>query len=277
MSFLGKLKTIFHVDFPKLEALVKVQIFNNSNGNKIECDNKTGTLKINYAQLTESEREKVSPIVKEIYEVSGHILEEDSDKLIEDFKQKEKSASVQEVINYFKDKIPDTDLKILRAALYLRERDRAGYNIVNLKFAIRTRYGRRGNNITNLCTANYFEDWLRPLYENLLKDKVNPESAKETYLKIYSNIVEELPWTVFVSVKNSIEAIRAEVETKIDANLKYGIEFLNIHGIGGHNIEKIRTVVDELEKSYPDLQKSIQEENSRIFVRLQIIKSNKIR
>ena len=96
------------------------------------------------------------------------------------------------------------------------------------------------------------------------------ESAREVFLKIYNNIVDELPWTVFVSYATRRESLREEILDKLERNIRYGTNFLIVHGLGKKNVEKIRDAVSEVQKQYPRIHVSIREVETRIYVRFEL-------
>jgi hypothetical protein len=271
MSLLDQLKGLFHFDFPNLQSIFKFTlIVNSNNNNKFESDNETGTIKVNWEKLTESERSQLRPIIKEEYEKSGYILEDNAHKLIFDFKEQEKIPNFQEVFDYFKEKIPPSDINILRAALYLRVTSEKRGEIAVLKGRIVQQYGMRGRNVTNLCSAGYFEGWLKPLYEDIEKTEEDKAEVLRIFRKIYNNIVEELPWTVFVGFTSTEDGIKKEIIEKMENNKKYGIPFLNIHAIGKANISKIHAVLPGVEKALQGVERYAREGENRIFVKLEI-------
>lgn len=276
MEFLKSLAP--NIDFSSLKKIeiniLPVNIINNGNINSKVIENKSGdtlqSIKINLAQLTLQETEQLKPIIKDAYSETGCIFESEAERTIKDFKEKANAPSFQEQLKYFEKIIPAKDIPLLKDCLYLKACHEAGNNIGSIKQQIWENHGSRGNNMSNLCSAGYFEAWLKPTYETL-KNEESEEEAKRIFLIIYENLVSELPWTVFVSHLKSDKDVQNEVETKIERNLKYGIRFLNIHGMGKSNVEKILSVLEILAKNRNDIQKSKHEqEKHRIFVRLEI-------
>ncbi len=274
MEFLKRLAP--NIDFSALKKIeiniLPINIINNGNINSKVIENKSGdtlqSVKINLAQLTVQEKEQLKPIIKNIFAETECIFEAGAEHTIRDFKEKAKTSGFQEQLNYFEKIIPAKDVSLLKACLYLKACHEAGNNIAAIKNQIRESYDSRGNNMCNLCSAGYFETWLKPTFEKLRKEE-SEEDAKRIFLLIYENLVSELPWTIFVSHSMSTKDVQNEIEIKIESNQKYGIRFLNIHGMGKSNVEKILSVLEILTKSRDDIQKSKHEqEKDRIFVRL---------
>ena len=124
--------------------------------------------------------------------------------------------------------------------------------------------------MANLCTANYFESWIIPLYEEIAKNETNKAVAVEKFRKIFNTIIEELPRTVFVSQIMSASDLEKQALYKLERIKSYGTDFLRIHAIGVLNINKVHSVIPLIEQQYPDVIKSVSEEGARIIVQLQI-------
>lgn len=137
--------------------------------------------------------------------------------------------------------------------------------IYRLKGDIIHKHGTRGLNICNLCTSGYFENWIKPLYEEMEK---SPDFDPEKFNESYNLIIKEAAFAVFVTKDMKPDKLKEIVEKKIARNLKYGVNFINIHGIGKGNVDKIRVLISELETKYPDIGKSIDEKKSIIFSKL---------
>lgn len=164
----------------------------------------------------------------------------------DDFRLQEKISETQEIIKFLSPKIPSEDLDIWRAALYLRSYFKKGMNatVTKLKLEIMQKYGDKGRNIANLCTAGYLEEWLVPHYDKLKQSLGNEELVNNSFLKFYKLLVNELPFTVFVCHKMTQNDLRQEINDR----RTYGMDFVNIHAIGEENIAKIKIVVDEIVK-----------------------------
>ena len=118
-----------------------------------------------------------------------------------------------------------------------------GENVSNLKDDIVTRYGDRGRNICNLCSAGYFTSQIKPLYEEMYSQ---PDFSLNKFLAIYEIIVTESPYAFFINSWMSDKQAMDEVLKRMEVSRRYGIKYLNIHGIGRENTEKIATLLKEL-------------------------------
>lgn len=273
MGFWDKLKDLVKIDLSRLTSLVHIEINNNSNNrssNKYEINEESKTLGISINKLTAEEKRKLKEIIELQLQENTPLLETKSKQTVDDIKSKE--ASSKEILEFFSDKLSDKDLKIIKAALYVREVFNDAKSITRLKAEIIRRYGDYGRNVTNLCSANYFEEWIIPAYQELKKTTPDKEELKRRFQKFYSTIVNELPFTEFIGRATSLGEIEEIITDKIMKNIEYGHRFFNIHGIGRANIDKIREIVQKLEQNIPGLHKSIQEEDNIILVKMEFRK-----
>ncbi|MDD5130456.1 MAG: hypothetical protein PHS66_05350 [Candidatus Omnitrophica bacterium] len=196
--------------------------------------------------LGKLDAQKKNDFLTSLIEEGNVLLLEKAKSEVDSFRTEERVPENQAIIQFLSSKIPPEDLNIWRAALYLRASFKKGLSaiVTRIKLEIMEKYGDKGRNIANLCTAGYLEEWLIPSYEKLKQAPNDEESAKSSFLKLYMLLVNELPFTVFVCHKMSLVDLRQE----IDSRKKYGMDFVNIHGIGEDNVAKIKTVVDEIEK-----------------------------
>ena len=147
-----------------------------------------------------------------------------------------------------------------------RKQERASKDdIAKLKGEITWKYGKRGRNISDLCSAGYFETLIKTIFE----EKERSGYTEQEIFDTYNLIVEEGTLTVFVSTGMSPEQVRREIEGKIKRNKHYGLHLLYIHGIGRTNIETINMVIYDLKENYPALKKHIEEDANIISVRLE--------
>ena len=273
MSWFDNLKQIFNTSIGAIinvdRSRTNIYINSNNTSNKFEFHREGDQVNvgINLKKLTPDEHKPIQQIIRSAVDKGGQLLlENEAEKIIEDFKEQDQDPDNQKILGYFKGKIPAADLVILRAALYLRNRFRAGdvSSISTLKAGIIEQYGIRGKKICNLCTAGYFENWIMPLYEELSNA---PDFTPEEFISLYDTIIKESAFAVFVHAGMTPEETKNVILQKMDTNNKYGIKFLNIHGIGQSNVNKIKETIVEIE-SEKKLEKSIEERGRIIIARL---------
>ena len=228
---------------------------------------------LNFANFPRHGQE-LAPFLREVLEQpDGFILEESALSTIEGVQICENNLEVKQEIEYFREILPATDLTILRSCFYLRKIHNGNMHpreVSKLKSQIVRIYGKRGANMANLCTAGYFESWIRPLYEEIAKNEGSKAVALVKFQKVYNNIVEELPRTVFVSQTMSASDLEKQILYKLEKIKSYGTDGLNIHALSGPNVNKVRSVIPLIEQRYPDILKSVFEEGARIIIQLQI-------
>lgn len=242
MSLLDKLSTIVKFD---LRRLKNIHLFSD-NQTKTYIDKRT--IHINISQLGASDNAQVQKIVRDLVEKENTLLiEDEAKKRIEDISSVEKKGDNNEVLKYFKGKVPPTDVEILRAALYIKSVYERGESVRELKWDVIQKYGERGKNIVNLCSAGYFISIIKPLYEEMSRQDGFTQDA---FHSTYEKIVTQYTFAVFVNAMMTPTKLKEEVVNKIEINKKYGIKHLNIHGIGSENVSKILELLNELRNTF---------------------------
>ena len=201
--------------------------------------------------LTPEKKKGLSKIlhdyIHEFPEEKNKLLETETSKLLNNLYKYNKEKKNDQIINFFKPIIPISDLEALDASLYLREIFKNRGNVEKLKKDIIMRFGTRGKNISNLCTAGYFEEFLMPLYNY----------SKEDFENVYEIIISKSAMAIFVSKDMSQFEIQNEIRKKLDISKQYGIKFIHIHGIGFKNITKIKKCIEENKKLLEFFDKNI--------------------
>ena len=133
------------------------------------------------------------------------------------------------------------------------------------KRQIRYEYGERGNTITNLYTAGYFQGIFLPLYDDLLKD---PNNLDEFRL-VFDKLIRDFPLAIFINRSMDLDLVKSTIKEKILRNQKYGIKKLHVHGINRQNCNNIKEAIRlmEEENAFP-FTKTIDEIGDIIMVRL---------
>lgn len=243
----------FEANFSKLTHLIKtgaIKLKLLSDNKKIEnhlhIDN-SKHLTINITQLDQSGKQHLKETLNELKEDGYTILEDKSNKTLESIQVEENTPPAQKFLIFFKDKVSPQDLEIIRGALYIKSRfDKGEGSLEQLKAGIRQKYGQRGNNIVNLCSAKYFENYLIPYYEHLEKTETDKQEILRKFARLFNILATELPFTVFVNHGMTVE----EVVKQTGSRFEYGAEYVNIHGIGDHNVTTINSSIEEIRKIY---------------------------
>jgi hypothetical protein len=180
----------------------------------------------------------------------------ESKTLLEGYKDFEESGETHELKSFFKDKISDTDFRLLETGLYIRFLIDNEQSTSKIKNDVIRQYGPRGKNIVNLASADYYSTHIKPLYEALSEQ----EGFEETDFKQeYEKIIVELPFAIFVNGGQSGKDILKDINDKAARNIKYGVSenIIVLHGYGS-NAETIESILLELNKTYQRIAPSTQ-------------------
>lgn len=269
MKWFDKLKQLLKID---IRDSFNITIKSNNTSKGVEYNEESKSFFINLEKLSPAQKEEVKQILREaVKEDDKVLLEQKSEELIQDFTLNENSKKAQSLLSYWKGKIPHDDFEALRASLYIRKLFQEGvsHNVIyKLKGDILKKYGPRGVKISNICSSEYFETMLQPLYEEMKKD---PDFSNEKFIEKYDIIINEAAFAVFINGSMTVDVVKSVIQAKIQRNLKYGIKFVNIHGIGKRNVIKIREALSYIEDRYHNIDKYIEENEDIIFVKLQFI------
>lgn len=245
MGFLDKLESIFHLN---LSGLKKFNInFQVNNNNKTVHIDKL-TINIDTSKLSAEQIPAVREILRELVEIEKQpLFLQDTKKLLGEFKDVDSGSESQELISFFRGKIPPTDIEILRQAVFIKNKLDKREDVKHLKDGVVRQYGSRGRNICNLYSAGYFTAQIKPLYQELVS---RPTFYQAEFDAAYERIVTESPYAIFVSNIMDEGEIVSEVKRKITVAKNYGIHYLNIHGIGRENVNNIIKIMPDLQDSY---------------------------
>jgi hypothetical protein len=195
------------------------------------------------------------------------LLEESSKNRVEDIELKESESDAQLLLNFFKEKIPDDDFAALRAAIYIKKRfdERAPPSeIYTLKGELIAKFGKRGLKINNLLSSGYFVSTIMPIYCEMSK---HPDFTQTAFLERYNLIITEEAFAIFVSGWMMADELAPVIHNKIKKNLKYGVHYVTIHGIGKENVAHVKEILIDVEVNYPILKKKIDEDAYYITVK----------
>jgi hypothetical protein len=267
MSFLEKLKQMVKVD---INISTNININSNNISTKTEYDGATNTLSLNIAKFSDEEIRYLGTTTKlAVLEEGELLLGKDSEEIVESIKMIDNSPDVKSLLNFFKDKIPQEDWNALRAAMFIRKRFEMGLSSFDDTYArkgdVIKKYGTHGKNICNLCTSGYFETMLIPLHAEMKK---MPDYSADKFLKIFNLIIDEEAFAIFVPGNMSTDEVKTTVEDKIRRNLRYGVNYVSIHGIGKWNVEKIKEAITDILLEHPTSKKNITESDNIINARL---------
>lgn len=241
MNLLDKLSSIIKIDLSGLKKFAIHILNNNSSKTTVIKNSKINIIQINAGELSKTSKEELMQLVNEtVNKDNGLVIEDSSQKLLQDFQAVDLKSQTQTEIEYYTGKIPPKDTEILRASIYLKSVADRDESVHELKADIIARYGERGKNICNLYSAGYFDTQIKPLYKSV--GTTDPLKFNQ----VYEQIVTESPYAVFIHSGMSDREVREVVKQKMEISKKYGIKYLNIHGIGKDNVDKITVLIKEL-------------------------------
>lgn len=246
MNILGKLSSLFKIEL-NLPKVLNAKLFSDNQSNKtIYVDKRT--ININVCKLNTSKESKLKPLINQAIVEDGLLLtRDDVQEVITAFRKVDKEKRNLEFLKFIKQIIPEEDLVILRAAIFIKSQYDAGKDIKPLKGQLIERYGNRGKNISNLYSAGYFASLIKPLYEEMSKQ---PDFVQERFREVYEIIVKESPYAVFINTNMTPSETKEAVVNRIKISQKYGLSFLHIHGIGKENVSKILQLLDEMKTDF---------------------------
>lgn len=259
-AILNNLKQLLKINI-NLSNLINIQInSNNTTTEKYIILEDERALSVNLSQLSIEERTRFKEILNDSVYNGVPLLEEKAKDRAEDIFLKEHSLEETNILYFFKGKIPEEDYYALRASLYLRSRfeeHASRQEIDDLKTQILQKFGKRGGNISDLCSARYFEA-LKDFAEN---------SDRESFLELYEEVVGKGALTIFVSERTTPKQLTTEISKRITINRRYGVVgILQVHGIGRKNIDTIKISLDEIGETFQKI--SI---NSRLDNRVMVV------
>lgn len=233
----------------------------------VHIDNRT--IVINPDKLNGKQRRSLKHLMPDLLDDVGAIMDEKDAPTVE--AAAASLPDIREVAKKFIPLIPAPDIPLLNACIFLRLKYENGENVESLKGQIVRVYGARGRNFANLCSAGYLEKVFLPIYDELVKsDPDHPVEVKARFLSLYRTIVNELPWTEFVAGGQKADAVTAHIVEKMNRNIANGVRYMNIHGLGKTNVEKIIAILPEIQKQLGAVCVRIDKDPARIFVRLEI-------
>ena len=235
--------------------------------NSTHVDNRV--IVINPEKLKGKQRRALQHLLPKLLDDVGAIVDEKNIAIVESVA--ESLPNIREVAKKFIPLIPPPDVPLLNACVYLRLKFERGEGVEALKGQIMRVYGTRGCNFANLCSAGYLESEFLPYYEQLVKSNPdNPTEVKVKFLEFYKTVLNELPWTEFVSGRSTAAKVRTHIVEKMNRNVTNGVRFLNIHGLGAKNVKTVSQILPDLQsQTGAEIIKS-ESDKHRIFVRLEI-------
>lgn len=253
MNLFEKLKNIFEAKFSNIfnnNCFILFDFSKNTTellevkeGNKLSID------------LTRASIEEKKQIKEEIIDYNVRTQEETflvtpSSTNVKKIKRNLPEGTEQELLDFYKDKLTPEMYKALEASIIIRNAFRRREDINELKRDIAKKYPPWGNNLSNMVTERYFDDYFKNLYSNMFKEE---NFDIRTYQRSVESTVKSLPFTVFVTTYKSYNELSEEVQFKLTNLKKYGTGKLQIHGIGHENVNTTLDLCKEYKSQVDDI------------------------
>lgn len=244
MKILDNLKKIFEAKFSDILNNTKITIFDFSRNtnNTLEIKNES-TLSIDLSKVTLEEKNKIK---RDVIDVA---IQEENEPFLSD-KSKEKTEKIkenlpkdddQQLLKFYRDKLPLDLYKALEASLVVRNVFKNKGDIQELKKDIMREYPEFGKNLCNMTTEGYFHEHFKELYDSMILEE---DFDIIDYQKKVRKIVVSLPYIVFVTRYKKFDEIAGEVEYKYRRLKKYGTGKLRLHAIGKDNVMTVFKILN---------------------------------
>lgn len=202
-------------------------------GCKFAYNRKSKELTVVATLLQDKKKELLLTIIRKVFSSGGIILKQSKEDTLESYIDYTKTNnSDKSILKFFEGVIPKNDYYALKMSLYLRDQQKKGRVINQYKENIRERFGERGANIANLCSAGYFEGEFLPLLYNSV--------PKESFQEYYEIVIEKKARALFVHRDMGLEDLEKEFNLMLEKALKYHITEFRIHGLGTQNVATIK-------------------------------------
>lgn len=271
MGLLESLQNLFDLEINIANKdITNVNISGEGNENPVSLSDDEEELVIDLETIGEEKREDVLDLVREEgFQKQGRVFKDSSEKDLRGIQKNEDNTRIEETLKYFRPKISDKHMRILESALYLREAWEQDRDISQKKQDIVEKYGPEGRSIANLCTAGYFDEdgYLRELYENIQK---SPDYKEGEYRNLFEKVVENEPFSVFVSFHDQKDDICRNIKQKLRKYEKYGVrfKFIDVRGIGRENETAIKQSMELLEETLESIEYEEEVTEGQYLVRI---------
>lgn len=197
---------------------------------------KTKRLLIVAPLLAKKDEDLLNEIIRKAFNDGQLILKAKTEETLESYRKYSSENKYNKVLEFFAGILSPDDYSALKMSLYLRDQmSKNARNVHKLKQDIRDKFGERGANIANLCTAGYFEKDFMPIYNQV---------SKNEFYDYYNLAVGIKAKALFVHSAMTIQEMEAEFNSMIDKAVKYHIKEFAIHGLGGQNVANINEFVN---------------------------------
>ena len=202
-------------------------------------------LEISANLLHKVDKDLLHEIIRKVHEDGELLWKSTKKQVLLNYTEYAKAgnSSDKNILQFFTDVMPKGDYDALKMALYLRDQNAKGRDISVYRKDIRDRFGERGTNISNLCSAGYFDSEFQKLYN---------EVSKEEFKEYYEIAVGKKARALFVNVHMDEDQIQQEFEVMLAKAIKYHMSEFRIHGKGKTNVVNIKKFITNLQITAED-------------------------
>lgn len=255
MAWIDKLKVVLPSSLPGEAYSYDIKLTGeqppkSKNANKVyHIDTENKIIQIFIRSLSPKELRILKKFAKEAFADNlCHFVEDNKLSLLDSlYKYNQNNKEDSQTLTFFKKTLSNVDWEALRSSLYLRSEFKKKNNVTILKQDIKNKFGERGNVISNLCTAGYFESTMIPLFN---------KSEKE-FWQYYDLAVDRGVTALFVNVGMTVDKIKSEINRILSSAKNYGLPYVHIHGIGKRNIDNIKLCIDKQKDNLSFTEKNI--------------------
>lgn len=200
-------------------------------GSKYSYEKKDRILLIVINNLDADEKKVVQGIIRELYDAGETLFKKSKEETLSKYIAYRENNTDKEVLDFFEKLLPRDDYSALKMGLFIRDLMSTGKPIYAYKQDIRDRFGERGANIANLCTAGYFEEEFMPFYK---------EYSSQEFKEYYELAVGKKARALFIHSMMTPEQVNDEFENILTRAMRFHMNDFRIHALGRSNVKAIK-------------------------------------
>lgn len=219
-------------------------------GGIMNIDNSTKNINISLSDIPTDKNEKEYLIgeLKRAFD-AGEIrfVSEAAASDIQDYNSNPVGDEVEAGMSYIAELASKQDILYMRTGLYVRGLNERGKTEDAKRIKDNASRTARARNIINLASAGFIEGYIVPIC------RAGGDDAK----KIYDEIVEKMPGTVFVNAGMGVQETMNIIEEKIRNRELYHweVDTISVNGLN-KCVRTIESVRENIRKKYPNLKMS---------------------
>lgn len=219
-------------------------------GGTMNIDNSTQNINISLSDIPtdKNEREDLIGELKRAFD-AGEIrfVSEAAASDIQDYNSNPVGDEVEAGMSYIAELASKQDILYMRTGLYVRSLNERGKTEDAKRIKDNASRTARARNIINLASAGFIEGYIVPIC------RAGGDDAK----KIYDEIVEKMPGTVFINAGMGVQETMNIIEEKIRNRELYHweVDTISVNGLN-KCVRTIESVRENIRKKYPNLKMS---------------------